>query len=344
MFDDIDINAVKITDASAPQVDNTPAPVVETKSEPTPAPAAQPAAEQTSPVEKTPATPAVETKPVDFESLLVERTKGAYKSWEEIEQKLSAASKTQEIDYVDERIKKLNDYVKANGRFEDWASTQLLNVSEMDAMAAIRTMMKLQKPDLKDEYIDLKLKRQYALDPDSHSEEDVRYAQYELEEKAQEAKNFLKQWQQEHAISPAQKEQAAQEAKIAEWQSYVDEQAKAFTPVIEIALDEKNKFSLGVESKDKVVNVLRNPAEFWNLFTGKDGNVDLKEAYETLSFALNRKAAVSSLAKQYESKGTESVLNEIKNPSHNPVKPLADKPALTELEQIAEAMAAKWKY
>ena len=86
----------------------------------------------------------------------------------------------QEQRELDERISVIADFVEKTGRDpRDWFVYQSMNPSEMDDMTAIQVQMASDYPNLSQEEVRLLISSKYKLNPDLHSEEEVKLSQEE---------------------------------------------------------------------------------------------------------------------------------------------------------------------
>ena len=79
---------------------------------------------------------------------------------------------------LDERIEAIADFVQETGRSpQDWFVYQQLNPENMDDATAIKFQMARDYPDLDVQEIDLLMGSKYKLDPNLHTEDEVRLSQ-----------------------------------------------------------------------------------------------------------------------------------------------------------------------
>ena len=97
----------------------------------------------------------------------------------------------QEQRELDERIKRAN-FVQDTGRDpQDWFIYQQLNPSEMDDMTAIRVQMATEYPNLSQDEIGMLVSSKYKLDPDQHSDEEVKLSQLQMKIDAENARRGI---------------------------------------------------------------------------------------------------------------------------------------------------------
>jgi hypothetical protein len=79
---------------------------------------------------------------------------------------------------LDERVEAIARFVEETGRDpQDWFRYQQLDASEMDDLTAVKLQMISDYQDLSSEELDILLGSKYKLDPDLHTEDEVKLSQ-----------------------------------------------------------------------------------------------------------------------------------------------------------------------
>ena len=93
---------------------------------------------------------------------------------------------------LDERVEAIARFVEETGRDpQDWFRYQQLDASEMDDLTAIKLQMISDYQDLSNEELDILLSSKYKLDPNLHTEDEVKLSQLQLKMDAKEAKDKI---------------------------------------------------------------------------------------------------------------------------------------------------------
>jgi hypothetical protein len=297
----------------------------------------------------------VKTESPSFEDLLLEKSGGKFKSYEDFEKALTEKpQETQSADFASEQLEVLNRYVKDGGKLEDFLKTQVdyANMSEMDV---IKAEMKLNDPDLSDSDMDFLINKEYQLDEEEYDEDDVRLSKIKLRKDARKAKTALKKWQDGYAISekkesvePQQKvEQNTQPSKESlekeriRWEGAVKDSASKMEQ-IDFEINEKgDKFTFTLSDEDRV-NVVKNTSDlskFWSRFMNGDGTENIEKLNRTMFMVDNFDKIIRAAASKFKSDGKDAILEDIKNPNYSN----DSKVQSSEGKSLQEQMYEAWK-
>ncbi len=293
--------------------------------------------------------PKIETPPVKtFEQLLEERSEGKYKNWDDVNNIIK------QNPYADDKVKLINDYVKAGGTLEDYLETQTQNFDTMSPREVMEYSILRENPDLTDEEVEYELEKRYAVDKWKTNPEDyeggiepkeVRIAKIKYNRETEQARTELKAFQKEWAI-PQKKEveqPKAVDPKIQEqWNKDVKTAVDALQKV-PLKISDTETFDYVVEEAErteltKIANELfTDTGKFWNQFKTPEGKFDVKALSEAMFKIRNFEKAIMLASNQARTKGAEKVIKEeIKNVEFKPeAKSTADKPKSMG-DQIAE--------
>jgi len=297
----------------------------------------------------------VKTESPSFEDLLLEKSGGKFKSYEDFEKALTEKpQETQSADFASEQLEVLNRYVKDGGKLEDFLKTQVdyANMSEMDV---IKAEMKLNDPDLTESDMDFLINKEYQLDDEEYDEDEVRLSKIKLRKDARKAKTALKEWQDGYTISekkesvePQQKvEQNTQPSKESlekervRWEGAVKDSASKMEQ-IDFEINEKgDKFTFALSDEDRA-NVVKNTSDlskFWSRFMNGDGTENIEKLNRTMFMVDNFDKIIRAAASKFKSDGKDAILEDIKNPNYS-----ADsKVQSLEGKSLQEQMYEAWK-
>ena len=297
----------------------------------------------------------VKTESPSFEDLLLEKSGGKFKSYEDLEKTLTEKpQETKSVDFANEQLEVLNRYVNNGGKLEDFLKTQV-DYSSMSEMDVVKAEMKLNDPDLSESDMDFLINKEYQLDTEEYDEDDVRLSKIKLRKDARKAKTTLKEWQDNYAI-PENKESAepqqereqtnqpSQENLAKEkvrWEKAVNDSASKMEK-IDFEINEKgDKFSFALSDNDRqdMVKNTSDLSKFWSRFMNGDGTENVEKLNKTMFMVDNFDKIIRAAASQFKSEGKDAILEDIKNPNYS-----ADSNVETSGSQsMQEQMYAAWK-
>ena len=224
----------------------------------------------------------------------------------------------QETPILDERVEAISNFVRDTGRDpSDWFAYQQLNPSEMDDKTAVRVQAASEYPGLSAEDLTLLVESKYKLDPDVHSDEEVRLSRIQLKIDADRAKQQIEKFRSEYAApitnQPSEEvESFVDEAWINQMSSEVDSlqglefnigNGKSFT----YGLDDSYKGNL----KESNVNV----ESFFDQYIQSDGNWDFDKFNSHRAVVDNIDSIVASAYRQGLGDGQRGLVNRAANVS-----------------------------
>ncbi len=278
---------------------------------------------------------------VSFESLLDEKSGGKYKTYEELEEALTTESSS--VEFANEQIAKLNDYVAKGGNVNEYLRTQTANYDDMSEQDIVKSFMRFNNPDLDGSEIELLFSDKYKLDEDEYTEDEIRLSNIKLKQASNKARAELKKFQSDNSTPEVQRDLEAEQAKIEEnqkvWRGKVDNNMKEFKNVEFDINDKGEKFSFELSDKavDNVSNSTKNLPAFWDRYVNKDGSENITKLVKDMAILDNVDSIVRSAYAQGAANGKEDVIEDIKNPSYTPEnRGDSDKPLSIEAQIEAE--------
>ena len=193
----------------------------------------------------------------------------------------------QQDSQLDERLQVIADFVQETGRSpQDWFAYQSLNPSEMDDATAVRVQMASEYPNLAPEELSMLLESKYKLDPDLHSEEEVRLSQLQLKIDGANARNNIEAIRNEFAEPEYYEEEDVEEFVDDEWLNNLDMEVEALTG-LEFDLGNGNSFTYGIDDqyKNRLYEVNSRPEDYLDPYVREDGSWDYDTAQLTPSCA-----------------------------------------------------------
>jgi hypothetical protein len=295
----------------------------------------------------------VKTESPSFEELLLEKSGGKFKSYEDLEKTLTEKpQETQSTEFASEQLEVLNRYVKDGGKLEDFLKTQV-DYSGMSEMDVIKAEMKLNDPDLTESDMDFLINKEYQLDTEEYDEDEVRLSKIKLRKDARKARTALKEWQDSYTI-PEKKESVEPQQKVEQntqpskeslekerirWESAVKDSASKMDK-IDFEINEKgDKFTFALSDDDRATVIKNNSdlSTFWGRFMNGDGTENVEKLNKSMFILDNFNKIIRAAASQFKSEGKDTVLKDIKNPNYSAESKVEPTGAKSLQEQMYEA-------
>lgn len=240
---------------------------------------------------------------------------------------------------LDERIEAIARFVDETGRApEDWFAYQRLNPSEMDDLTAIRVDLATEYPSLSTDEINLLVQSKYKLDPDLHSEEDVRMSQLQMKIDAQKAKQAIETMRSEY-MAPEVEDSGADDIINEDWIRDMVTEVDAMTG-LEFDLGGDKTFTFGLDDDYKAQLVEKNARldEYFDPYVREDGSWDYDMLSSHRAVIDNIDKIVSSAYRQGMSDGQRGIVDKAANvssesPQVGQTETNAD-PVISQLKQI----------
>lgn len=182
---------------------------------------------------------------------------------------------------LDERISAIAKFVEETGRApEDWFRYQSLNPEGMDDMTAIQVDMANSYPNLSYEELNLLISSKYKLDPDIHTDDEIRLSQLQMKIDGVKAKNEISRMRDSYS-APAAREAQQQESIINdEWIARMSSEVDSLTG-LEFDLGDKKLLEFGLDDQYKSQLKSKNARldEYFDEYVNQDGTWD----YDKLS-------------------------------------------------------------
>src|SRR6056300_492617 len=244
----------------------------------------------------------------------------------------------QEQREIDERISVIADFVEKTGRDpQDWFIYQSMNPSEMDDMTAIQVQMASDYPNLSQEEIGMLVSSKYKLDPDLHSEDEVKLSQLQMKIDAENARKGIDDMRLQYQ---APERQAAQESLVDDsWVSNMRSELDAMEG-IEFNLGNDKTFTFGMDDNYKSQLAEKNARldEFFDPYVREDGSWDYDMLNMHRAVIDNVESIVQSVYRQGMADGQRGIVQNAANatptsPNQVNAQPASD-PLAQQLRQI----------
>ena len=252
---------------------------------------------------------------------------------------------------LDERIEAIANFVSDTGRDpSDWFAYQSLNPSEMDDLTAIRVNMAAQYENLAPEEIGVLLQSKYKLNPDIHTEEEIRLSQLQMKIDGQAAKQEIEKIRSEYA-APEIQEQMEEEADYFDeaWVNDMIDETAAFEG-LEFDLGNGKTFTYGVDDnyREQMVRQNVNLDSYLSNYVRDDGSWDYDTFNSHLAVLDNIDNIVANAYKQGLGDGQKGLVEKAANvgvsePNPNTGQPNVS-PVVDQLKNILGGQSNKMTF
>ena len=230
----------------------------------------------------------------------------------------TTSTETESNDFASEQLQVINEYVKNTGRtVQDYLNTQTVDLTNVSDDALMKEYLKIDNPSLTDAELNDYIATTYKTDKEAYSERETNAGKVQLMKDAKTARDYFNQVKQDYAMPVKADDPAVSEAERGEWLSQMEETVNDLEGLSFSMNDKGDEFiyNLDDDARQEIKGHNSNLENFFDKYVDKSGDWDF-DALNTDMYILNNiDKIVRGVANQYRSKGTESVINEIKNPS-----------------------------
>ena len=227
---------------------------------------------------------------------------------------------TESNDFASEQLRVINDYVKNTGRtVQDYLNTQTVDLSDVSDEAVLKEYLRLDNPDLTDAELNDYMTATYKMDKEEYSTRDMNAGKVQLKNDARAAREYFNEVKEEYAMPNESFDTGVSEEERGEWLGQMESEVDDLEGLSFEMNDQGEEFvyNLDDEARNEIKNYNSNLENFFDKYVDQNGDWDF-DALNTDMYILNNvDKIIRGVANQYRSKGTESVINEIKNPSFN---------------------------
>lgn len=230
----------------------------------------------------------------------------------------SISETTESNDFASEQLQVINEYVKNTGRtVQDYLNTQTVDLSNVSDDAVMKEYLKLENPSLTEAELNDYIAATYKTDSEEYSARDTNAGKVQLTKDAKAARDYFNSIKDEYAMPIESSETEMSEEDRSEWINTMSTEVDDLEGLSFSMNDQGEEFvyNLDDEARNEIKNYNSNLEGFFDKYVDEAGNWDF-DALNTDMYVLNNMdKIVRGVANQYRSKGTENVINEIKNPS-----------------------------
>lgn len=245
---------------------------------------------------------------------------------------------------LDERIEAIAKFVEDTGRSpQEWFAYQQLNTSEMDDETAIRVNMAGEYPDLSRDELHLLIKSKYKLDPDVHTDDEIKLSRLQVKMDAQKAKKNIEDLRRSYE-APEQSQLIPESIVNDKWVSDMSNEVNAMTG-LEFDLGGDKTFTFGLDDnyKSSLIEKNSNLDNYFDSYIHEDGSWD----YDTLSshraVVDNIDKIVNSAYRQGMSDGQRNIVSNAANVSAKTPSPTPQNqnPLVDQVKNILRGNSSK---
>ena len=225
---------------------------------------------------------------------------------------------TESNDFASEQLRVINDYVRNTGRtVQDYLNTQTVDLSDVSDDAVLKEYLRLDNPDLTEAELNDYMTATYKMDKEEYSTRDMNAGKVQLKNDARAAREYFNEIKQEYAMPDESFDTGVSEEERGEWLGQMESEVDDLEGLSFEMNDQGEEivYNLDDEARNEIKNYNSNLENFFDKYVDENGDWDF-DALNTDMYILNNvDKIIRGVANQYRSKGTESVINEIKNPS-----------------------------
>ena len=218
---------------------------------------------------------------------------------------------------LDERIAAIAQFVEDTGRApQDWFIYQQLNPSEMDDMTAIQVQMASDYPNLSQEEVSTLMSSKYKLDPDLHTEDEVKLSQLQLKIDAQNARQGIEELRGQYSAPEVNESEGLESPFDDDWYANMRAETEALDGV-EFDLGNGNSFTFGLNSQYRNELAEKNTRldEYFDPYVQRDGSWDYDKLNVHRAVVDNMEQIVQAVYKQGMADGQRGIVNQAANVS-----------------------------
>lgn len=215
---------------------------------------------------------------------------------------------------IDERVLAIAEFVETTGRNpQDWFYYQSLDPSEMDDTTAIQVQMISEYPNLSQDEISTLISSKYKLDPNLHTEDEVKLSQLQLKIDAENARRVVSNLRDQYA-APEPQQQSYDSIVNDEWVGNMKAELDTLEGV-EFDLGNGKTFNFGINDnyKNQLADKNARLDEFFDSYVRKDGSWDYDLLNVHQAVIDNMDSIVQSVYRQGMADGQRGLVNNAAN-------------------------------
>jgi hypothetical protein len=230
----------------------------------------------------------------------------------------NTSAETESNDFASEQLQVINEYVKNTGRtVQDYLNTQTVDLSNVSDDAVMKEYLKLENPSLTEAELNDYIAATYKTDSEEYSSRDTNAGKVQLTKDARAARDYFNQVKEDYAMPTQAEDSGMSDADRGEWLATMENEVNDLEGLSFSMNDQGEEFTYNLddEARQEIKSYNSDLENFFDKYVNEGGDWNF-DALNTDMYILNNiDKIVRGVANQYRSKGTENVINEIKNPS-----------------------------
>jgi len=227
-------------------------------------------------------------------------------------------SETESSDFASEQLRVINEYVKNTGRtVQDYLNTQSVDLSDVSDDAVIKEYLRVENPNLTEAELNDYVTATYKTDSEEYTARDVNAGKVQLNKDARAARDYFNKVKEDYATPLESSDPGVSAEDRAEWISQMESTVSDLEGLSFSMNDqgEEYVYNLDDDARQEIKTYNSDLENFFDKYVDQSGSWDFDKLNTDMYILNNIDKIVRGVANQYRSKGTESVINEIKNPS-----------------------------
>ena len=256
----------------------------------------------------------------------------------------SPVSETESNDFASEQLRVINEYVKNTGRtVQDYLNTQTVDLSNVSDDAVMKEYLRLDNPNLTEAELNDYMAATYKMDKDEYTTRDMNAGKVQLMKDAKAAREYFNKVKEDYAMPTESASPEISEQERTEWLGQMESEVDDLEGLSFEMNDQGEEFiyNLDDNARKEIKGYNSNLENFFDKYIDESGNWDFDALNTDMYILNNMDKIVRGVANQYRSKGTESVINEIKNPSFTQDKQGAPQKQRSTLDMLRDEIWGK---
>ena len=226
---------------------------------------------------------------------------------------------TENNDFASEQLQVINDYVRDTGRsVQDYLNTQTVDLTDVSDGAVMKEYLRVENPSLTEAELSDYIAATYKTDSEEYTTRDTNAGKVQLTKDARTARDYFNQIKEDYAMpTEAGADPGVSEEERGEWLNEMEGEVNDLDGLSFSMNDQGEEFTYNLDddARQEIKGYNSDLENFFDKYVSEGGDWNF-DALNTDMYILNNiDKIVRGVANQYRSKGTESVINEIKNPS-----------------------------
>jgi len=230
----------------------------------------------------------------------------------------NTSAETKSNDFASEQLQVINDYVRDTGRsVQDYLNTQTVDLSNVSDDAVIKEYLQLENPTLTEAELSDYIAATYKTDAEEYSARDTNAGKVQLTKDARAARDYFNQIKEDYAMPTEAGDPGVSDADRGEWLSTMENEVNDLEGLSFSMNDQGEEFTYNLddEARQEIMGYNSDLENFFDKYVNESGDWNFDALNTDMYIMNNIDKIVRGVANQYRSKGTENVINEIKNPS-----------------------------